>query len=93
VPAEARPRRLRRPHEISGICTGGKNPAAGRDRHRVQFAHRQEIFRGHQRQWHLTFTGLPRGRYVVRIEFMGSAPQTQESCAEPERLLANSTLR
>src|SRR5256885_11546806 len=25
-----------------------------------------------------TFRGLPRGRYVVRIEFMSFAPQTQE---------------
>lgn len=31
-----------------------------------------------------TFTGLPRGRYVVRVEFMGFAPQTQEIALKPE---------
>jgi trimeric autotransporter adhesin len=31
-----------------------------------------------------TFTGLPRGRYVVRVEFMGFAPQTQEVVLKPE---------
>lgn len=31
-----------------------------------------------------TFTGLPRGRYVVRIEFMAFAPQTQEIVLKPE---------
>ena len=31
-----------------------------------------------------TFAGLPRGRYVVRIEFMGFAPQTQEVVLKPE---------
>jgi hypothetical protein len=30
------------------------------------------------------FAGLPRGRYVVRIEFMGFAPQTQEVVLKPE---------
>src|SRR5262249_16465429 len=31
-----------------------------------------------------TFTGLPRGRYVVRVEFMGFAAQTQEVTLKPE---------
>jgi hypothetical protein len=31
-----------------------------------------------------TFTGLPRGRYVVRVEFMGFAAQTQEVILKPE---------
>jgi hypothetical protein len=31
-----------------------------------------------------TFVGLPRGRYVVRVEFMGFAPQTQEVILKPE---------
>ena len=31
-----------------------------------------------------TFTGLPRGRYVVRVEFMGFATQTQEVTLKPE---------
>ncbi len=31
-----------------------------------------------------TFTGLPRGRYVVRVEFMAFAPQTQEVILKPE---------
>jgi hypothetical protein len=31
-----------------------------------------------------TFTGLPRGRYVVRIEFMAFAAQTQEVVLKPE---------
>jgi trimeric autotransporter adhesin len=30
------------------------------------------------------FAGLPRGRYVVRIEFMAFAPQTQEVVLKPE---------
>lgn len=30
------------------------------------------------------FNGLPRGRYVVRVEFMGFAPQTQEIVLNPE---------
>jgi len=30
------------------------------------------------------FSGLPRGRYVVRIEFMGFAPVTQEVVLKPE---------
>jgi trimeric autotransporter adhesin len=31
-----------------------------------------------------TFTGLPRGRYVVRVEFMSFASQTQEVVLKPE---------
>ena len=31
-----------------------------------------------------TFVGLPRGRYVVRVEFMGFAAQTQEVVLKPE---------
>jgi hypothetical protein len=31
-----------------------------------------------------SFTGLPRGRYVVRVEFMAFAPQTQEIILKPE---------
>jgi hypothetical protein len=31
-----------------------------------------------------SFTGLPRGRYVVRVEFMAFAPQTQEVILKPE---------
>jgi hypothetical protein len=31
-----------------------------------------------------TFSGLPRGRYVVRVEFMAFAPQTQEIVLKPE---------
>lgn len=31
-----------------------------------------------------TFTGLPRGRYVLRVEFMGFAAQTQELVLKPE---------
>ncbi len=31
-----------------------------------------------------TFTGLPRGRYVVRVEFMGFSAQTQEIVLKPE---------
>ena len=31
-----------------------------------------------------TFAGLPRGHYVVRVEFMGFAPQTQEVTLKPE---------
>jgi hypothetical protein len=31
-----------------------------------------------------TFSGLPRGRYVVRVEFMGFAVQTQEVVLKPE---------
>jgi hypothetical protein len=30
------------------------------------------------------FSGLPRGRYVVRVEFMGFAPVTQEVVLNPE---------
>jgi len=30
------------------------------------------------------FTGLPRGRYVVRVEFMGFATVTQEVVLNPE---------
>jgi hypothetical protein len=31
-----------------------------------------------------SFVGLPRGRYVVRVEFMAFAPQTQEVILKPE---------
>src|SRR6202035_1458164 len=31
-----------------------------------------------------TFSGLPRGRYVVRVEFMGFSAQTQEIVLKPE---------
>jgi len=40
--------------------------------------------RRHRANGTYTFTGLPRGRYVVRVEFMGFSAQTQEIVLKPE---------
>jgi len=45
-----------------------------------QHADREKVFGGVRDQWNISICGLPRGRYVVRVEFMGFAAVTQKWC-------------
>jgi len=70
--------------EISGIVRAGKTPLPGVTVTASNSLTGKKFSAATSANGTYTFTGLPRGRYVVRIEFMGFAPQTQEVVLKPE---------
>jgi trimeric autotransporter adhesin len=70
--------------EISGVVRAGKTPLPGVTVTASNSLTGKKFFSATSANGTYTFTGLPRGRYVVRIEFMGFAPQTQEVVLKPE---------
>ncbi len=70
--------------EISGIVRAGKIPLPGVAVTASNSLTGKKFSVATSGNGTYTFTGLPRGRYVVRIEFMGFAPQTQEVVLKPE---------
>ncbi len=70
--------------EISGIVRAGKTPLPGVTVTASNSLTGKKFSVATSASGTYTFTGLPRGRYVVRIEFMGFAPQTQEIVLKPE---------
>src|SRR5260370_3543299 len=69
--------------EISGIVRAGKTPLPGATVTASNSLTGKKFSAATSANGTYTFTGLPRGRYVVRIEFMGFAPQTQEVVLQP----------
>src|ERR1700693_5132290 len=70
--------------EISGVVRAGKTPLPGVTVTASNSLTGKKFFVATSANGTSTFTGLPRGRYVVRMEFMGFAPQTQEVVLKPE---------
>jgi hypothetical protein len=70
--------------EISGIVRAGKTPLPGVTVTASNSLTGKKFSVATGPNGTYAFAGLPRGRYVVRIEFMGFAPQTQEVVLKPE---------
>jgi hypothetical protein len=70
--------------EISGIVKAGKTPLPGVTVTASNTLTGKKFTVATAANGTYAFAGLPRGRYVVRAEFMGFAPQTQEVVLKPE---------
>jgi hypothetical protein len=70
--------------EITGVVKAGKTPLPGVTVIASNSLTGKKFSVATAANGTYTFTGLPRGRYVVRIEFMGFAAQTQEIVLKPE---------
>src|ERR1700736_366624 len=70
--------------EISGIVKAGKTPLPGVTVTASNTLTGKKFTVATAANGTYTFAGLPRGRYVVRVEFMGFAPLTQEIVLKPE---------
>src|ERR1700738_4743435 len=70
--------------EINGIVRAGKTPLPGVTVTASNSLTGKKFAVATAANGTYTFSGLPRGRYVVRVEFMGFAPQTQEIVLKPE---------
>src|SRR5207249_4976949 len=64
--------------EISGTVRSGKTPLPGVTVTAANTLTGKKYSIATAPDGSYKFTGLPRGRYVVRVEFMAFAPQTQE---------------
>jgi hypothetical protein len=70
--------------EITGTIHAGKTPLPGVTVTAANSLTGKKFSAATGANGTYTFTGLPRGRYVVRVEFMGFATQTQELTLKPE---------
>jgi hypothetical protein len=70
--------------EITGIVRAGKTPLPGVTVTASNSLTGKKFVVATAANGTYTFVGLPRGRYVVRAEFMGFAAQTQEIVLKPE---------
>jgi len=70
--------------EISGTVRSGKTPLPGVTVTAANTLTGKKFSVATSSNGTYSFTGLPRGRYVVRVEFMAFAPQTQEIILKPE---------
>ena len=70
--------------QISGIVKAGKTPLPGVTVTATNSLTGKKFTVATGLNGAYTFTGLPRGRYVVRAEFMSFAPLTQEIVLKPE---------
>ena len=70
--------------EISGTVKSGKTPLPGVTVTAANTLTGKKYSLASGLDGSYKFTGLPRGRYVVRVEFMAFAPQTQEIVLKPE---------
>src|ERR1700684_255023 len=70
--------------EISGIVKSGKTPLPGVTVTAANTLTGKKYSIATALDGSYKFAGLPRGRYVVRVEFMAFAPQTQEIVLKPD---------
>jgi hypothetical protein len=70
--------------EITGTVRSGKTPLPGVTVTAANTLTGKKFSVATTSNGTYSFTGLPRGRYVVRVEFMAFAPQTQEVILKPE---------
>ena len=71
-------------YEITGTVRSGKTPLPGVSVTASNTLTGKKFVVATSSNGSYVFTGLPRGRYVVRVEFMGFATQTQEIVLKPE---------
>jgi hypothetical protein len=71
-------------YEISGTARSGKTPLPGATVTAANTLTGKKYAAVTNTEGKFTFTGIARGRYVVRIEFMGFAVFTQEVVLKPE---------
>jgi outer membrane receptor protein involved in Fe transport len=74
--------------QISGTAHSGKTPIPGASVTATNTLTGKKFIAATAGDGTFFLTGLPRGRYVVRIEFMGFAALTQEVVLNPENLAA-----
>lgn len=74
-------------YEISGTVRSGKTPLPGVTVSAANTLTGKKFAAVTSAEGQFVLRGLPRGRYVVRIEFMGFAAFTQEVVLNPENLL------
>src|SRR6266478_6927591 len=86
APATAPPPSVATPatFEISGMVRAGKTPLPGVTVTASNTLTGKKFFVATAANGSYTLSGLPRGHYVVRVEFMGFAAQTQEVVLKPE---------
>jgi trimeric autotransporter adhesin len=70
--------------ELTGVVRAGKTPLPGVTVTASNSLTGKKFVVATAANGTYTFTGLPRGRYVVRVEFMGFSAQTQEVVLKPE---------
>jgi len=70
--------------ELTGVVRAGKTPLPGVTVTASNSLTGKKFVVATAANGTYTFTGLPRGRYVVRVEFMGFSAQTQEIVLKPE---------
>jgi len=70
--------------EITGTVRAGKTPLPGVTVTAANTLTGKKFSVATAANGAYTFTGLPRGRYALRVEFMGFATQTQEVTLKPE---------
>ena len=71
--------------EITGSARSGKTPLPGVSVTAANTLTGKKYFAATNSEGKFSFTGLARGRYVVRIEFMGFSTFTQEVVLNPEK--------
>jgi trimeric autotransporter adhesin len=75
-------------YEITGLAHSGKSPLPGAAITAANTLTGKKYAAVTDNQGNFNFTNVPRGRYVIRIEFMGFAIFTQEVVLNPQNLSA-----
>jgi trimeric autotransporter adhesin len=84
APGAPQPTPVATKFEITGTAKAGKTPLPGVTVTATNTLTGKKFSVVTSANGTYTFSGLPRGRYVVRAEFMGFAAQTQEVVLKPE---------
>ena len=84
APAPAAPAPPATTFEISGVVKSGKTPLPGVTVTASNTLTGKKFSTATAPDGSYTLKGLPRGRYVVKVEFMGFASQTQEVTVNPD---------
>ena len=79
-------------YQITGTVRSGKTPLPGVTVTAANTLTGKKYTSASISDGSFVFTGLPRGRYVVKTEFMGFAEQTQEMVLNPENPAGKSRL-
>jgi hypothetical protein len=74
--------------EITGSVRSGKTPLPGATVTAANTLTGKKYVAASSSEGKFSFSGIPRGRYVVRVEFMGFANSTQEVVLNPENVSA-----
>jgi hypothetical protein len=88
APQAAQPAAAAPTYEISGSARSGKTPLPGVTVTAANTLTGKKYVAATSSEGKFSFSGIPRGRYVVRVEFMGFANFTQEVVLNPENTSA-----